>query len=142
MAIKLKPKHFGPLHMRTERPGSFTYTTDAGYKARTGAPATTEIAAPSDLIMAALASCIGVSLEMGAQKMKVDPGEIEIVINASKALDLPNRFGSFTAVVHLEKIDDENLAAKLLKHAKEICTVSNTMNAEVSVSLRRDEQAT
>lgn len=136
MAIKLKPKHFGPLHMKKERPDSFTYTTNSGYKARTGASASTAIAAPSDLIMAALASCIGISLEMAAQSMKVDPGEIDIVINGSKALDLPNRFGSFTATVHLEKIDDEDLAARLLKHAKQICTVSNTLNAEVSVSLR------
>jgi len=136
MAIKLKPKHFGPLHLKTVKPDSFTYTTDAGYKATTGAPASTELAAPSDLIMAAIASCIGISLEMAAQKMKVDPGEIHIVIKGSKALELPYRFGSFTVVVDLEKIKDQELATRLLKHAKEICTVSNTLNAEVSVSLK------
>jgi uncharacterized OsmC-like protein len=136
MAIRLKPKHFGPLNLKTEGQGSFTYNTDAGYKARTGAPASTEIASPSDLIMAALASCIGVSLEIAAKKLKIEPGEIDIAINASKALDLPSRFGHFTAVVHLEKISDEDLATRLLKEAKEMCTVSNTLNAEVSVSLR------
>ena len=140
MAIKLKPKHFGPLQMKTIKPGSFTYSTDAGYKAAAGAPASEELAAPSDLIMAALASCIGISLEMAAQQMRIDPGEIDIVVSASKALDLPYRFGSFTAVVELEKIEDKNLAARLLKHAKEICTVSNTLNAEVSVSLRENQK--
>ena len=136
MAIKLKPKFFGPLAMKTEHTGTFSYTTDAGLVARTGLPASTEIASPPDLIMAALASCIGLSLEMVAQQMNVEPGEIDIEINAAKALDLPNRFGSFDAVVHLEKVNDEKLANRLLKGAKEICTVSNTLNAKISLSLK------
>ena len=140
MAIKLKPKHFGPLQMKTAKPGSFNYSTDAGYNSTAGAPASEELAAPSDLIMAALASCIGVSLEMAAQQLKIDPGQIDIVVNASKALDLPYRFGSFTAVVVLEKIEDKNLAARLLKQAKQICTVSNTLDAEVSVSLGENKK--
>ena len=140
MAIKLKPKHFGPLQMKTTTPGSFIYSTDAGYKATAGASASEELAKPSDLIMAALASCIGISLEMAAQQMKIDPGEIDIVVNASKALDLPYRFGSFVAVVGLEKIEDKKISARLLKQAKEICTVSNTLNADVSVSIRENEK--
>lgn len=135
MAIKIKPKFFGPLELRTESTGTFSYTTNAGHTAPTGAPASTELATPADLIMAALASCIGLSLEMAAQQINVEPGEIGIVIKAAKALDLPNRFGSFDAVVQLEKINDEKLANKLLKNAKEICTVSNTLNATVTLSL-------
>ena len=136
MAIKLKPKFFGPLELKTERPGTFSYTTNTGHTAPTGAPASTKLATPADLIMAALASCIGLSLEMVAQQMNVEPGEIGITINAAKALDLPNRFASFDAVVHLEKVNDEKLANKLLKNAKEICTVSNTLNATVTLSLK------
>jgi putative redox protein len=141
MAIKLKPKFFGPLELKTESTGAFSYTTNAGYTARTGAPASTELVTPAELIMAALASCIGLSLEMAAQQMNVEPGAIDIEINAAKALDLPNRFGSFDAVVQLEKVTDEKLANKLLKNAKEICTVSNTLNATVSLSLREKAPA-
>lgn len=135
MAIKLKPKFFGPLTMESVKEGVFTYTTDAGYSTLTGAPASRELAAPSDLIMAALASCICVSLEHVAEKMKVDPGEIKVVINGAKALDLPSRFGSFDAVVSLEKSLEEGVVEKLRKYAKEMCTVSNTLNAEVNIKL-------
>ena len=135
MAIRLKPKHFGPLAMQTDNEGFFVYTSDTGYRARTGSSASPDSARPSDLIMAALASCICISLEMAAKKMNVDTGDISIDIRASKALDLPSRFGSFTAVVHLEKLEDSERAARLLKEAKEMCTVSNTLNAEVALSL-------
>ena len=67
MDIKLKPKHFGPLRLDTSAPGVFTYTTKAGYSAAAGDGGSTEFATPSDLIMAALASCIAISLENAAK---------------------------------------------------------------------------
>lgn len=140
MEIKLKPKHFGPLHLETGEPGSFVYTAATGYQAVTGDSASKKIATPSDLIMAALASCIAISLETAARRLKVDPGTIDIVINGSKALDLPNRFGSFKAGVQLEKIDDIDLANKLLKQAKEMCTVGNTLNADISLSIGENDK--
>ncbi|MCP4339213.1 MAG: hypothetical protein GY799_10075 [Desulfobulbaceae bacterium] len=78
---------------------------------------------------------------MAAQQMNVEPGKIDIEINAAKALDLPNRFGSFDAAAQLEKVTDEKLANKLLKNAKEICTVSNTLNATVTLSLKETAPA-
>ena len=135
MAIKLKQKFYGPLRLDREGPGSFIYTTDAGYRANAGAPASAVLAPPSDLLMAALASCIGISLEMAADEMNVDPGSINVVVNGAKARDLPHRFASFEATVHLDDIEDQDIAVRLLSHAKQICTVSNTLNAEVSVML-------
>lgn len=140
MAFRLKPKFFGPLTLRTEDSSSFSYTTKEGYSAPTGPAISSKSATPSDLIMAALASCIAISLEMAAQQMKVELGNIDIEIKAAKALDLPSRFGSFTAVVQLEKVREETLAARLLQHAKEMCTVSNTLNAEITLSLQGGEQ--
>ena len=136
MAIKLKPKHYGPLRLTSVKAGTLTYTSEAGYQAMAGAPASTELAAPSDLIMAALASCIAISLEMAAQERKVDPGKIDVEVNGTKARDLPHRFGGFSVTVYLADIEDQELAARRLKQAKQICTVSNTLNSEVSVSLR------
>ncbi len=140
MAIRLKPKFYGPLHLHRNGPASFTYTTDAGYQANSGAPASTALAPPSDLIMAALASCIGISLEMAAQEMKVDPGAIEIVINGEKARDLPHRFSRFDVTVRLDDIEDQDLALRLLDQAKQICTVSNSLNSEVALTLGRTEK--
>jgi uncharacterized OsmC-like protein len=135
MAIRLKPKFFGPLTLQTREPGSFSYTTNQGYTASTGSSASSESATPSDLIMASLASCIAISLEMAAQKMKIETGRIAVEIDAAKALDLPSRFGRFNAIVQLEKVEDDALANKLIKQAKEMCTVSHTLNAEVEISL-------
>lgn len=139
MAIKLKPKFFGPLTMQSESEGSFSYTTDAGYSTLAGAPASGELASPSDLTMAALASCICLSLEMEGKKLKIDHGKISLVIKAAKALDLPNRFGSFDVIVTLGKKVEQELAGKLLKNAKEICTVSNTLNADINITLQQLE---
>jgi putative redox protein len=72
---------------------------------------------------------------MAADEMKVDPGSIDIVVSDAKAGDLPHRFASFEATVHLDDIEDRDIAARLLSQAKQICTVSNTLNAEVSVVL-------
>ena len=135
MAIKLKPKFYGPLRLHRNVPGSFTYTTDAGYRAHAGAPASAELAPPSDLIMAALASCIGISLEMVAQEMQIDPGTIEIVVNGEKALDLPHRFARFKVTVHLAGLVAKDLALRLLNQAKQICTVSNSLTSEVVLAL-------
>ena len=140
MAIKLKPKFYGPLCLDRDVPGSFTYNTDAGYRASTGAPASAAQAPPSDLIMAALASCIGISLEMVAEEMKIDPGAIEIVINGEKAIDLPHRFARFEVSVHLDDIGDKDLALRLLNQAKQICTVSNSLKSEVVLTLGKTER--
>ena len=137
MAIRLKPKSFGPLFLQRQRPGSFTFRTDEHYLAHTGAPGSVEQATPADLIMASLASCIGISLEMVAEKLRVDTGTIEVEVTAKKATDLPSRFGSFAATVRLEHIDDEELAARLVRQAKEICTVSNTLNADIDLTVEK-----
>ena len=135
MAITLKPKSYGPLLLNREVPGAFTYTTNAGFRAGAGVIASAEQAPPSDLIMAALASCIGISLEMVAQEMGIDPGTIEIVISGEKARDLPHRFARFKASVYLDDVEDKDLALRLLNQAKQICTVSNSLNSEVVVTL-------
>ena len=135
MAIKLKPKFYGPLRLDHDVPGSFTYTTDAGYRASAGAPASADLAPPSDLIMAALASCIGISLEIVAQEMKIDPGAIGVVVDGEKALDLPHRFARFKVTVHLDDMEDKDLALRLLNQAKQICTVSNSLKSEVVLRL-------
>ena len=140
LAIKLKPKFYGPLHLGRDLPGSFTYTTDAGYRASAGASPSAEQAPPPDLIMAALASCIGISLEMVAREMKIDPDAIEIVINGEKAHDLPHRFARFGVIVHLDDIGDKDLALRLLNQAKEVCAVSNSLKSEVVLILGRTEK--
>ncbi|MDD7912080.1 OsmC family protein [Pseudovibrio exalbescens] len=138
MAIKIKPKSFGPLTLSSNGDGSYTTTTDAGNVSLSGAPATAEVSAPYDLIMAALGSCVGVSLEMAAKQKKLEPGNIDITVNAAKAEDLPSRFGRFDVTVALDGIEDDEVALGLLNLAKEMCTVSNTLNAEITLSLHRD----
>ncbi|MTI18060.1 OsmC family peroxiredoxin [Rhodobacteraceae bacterium RKSG542] len=141
MSIKLKPKFFGPVTMESAGEGVFSYKTETGLTGKTGAPATNEVAAPYDLIMAALASCVGVSLEMIARQKKIDLGDISIEVNAAKALDLPSRFGSFDVSVSMSAIEDKEQATQLLKQAKEMCTVSNTLNADVTLSLKETASA-
>ncbi|OKL42316.1 OsmC family protein [Pseudovibrio exalbescens] len=138
MAIKIKPKSFGPLTLTANGDGTFTTTTDAGHVSLSGAPASPDVSAPYDLIMAALGSCVGISLEMAAAQKKLTLGKVDMTVTAAKAEDLPSRFGRFNVAVGLEGIEDDDVAQSLLKLAKEMCTVSNTLNAEITLTLRRD----
>ena len=87
--------------------------------------------------MAALASCIAISLEMVGREMKIEPGAIGVVVKGVKATDLPHRFARFELTVDLEDMVDQQVAATLLGKAKDICTVSNSLNSEVLIELGR-----
>lgn len=78
---------------------------------------------------------MAISLEMVAKQQKVALGNVYITVNAEKASTLPHRFGSFHLEFALPEFEDHEKAEAMLKAAKEICTVSNTLNAEISFSL-------
>ncbi len=135
MAIRLKPKSFGPLTLEQAREGRFVYTSNGGHQVAAGLGDHKEHSAPSDLILGALGSCLGLSFQVAAQQMKIDAGRVSLEVRAEKATDLPSRFGSFAVKLALPDVSDQDVAQKLVKAAKEMCTVSNTLNAEVTIEL-------
>ncbi|AEV39488.1 protein containing Peroxiredoxin, OsmC-like protein domain [Pseudovibrio sp. FO-BEG1] len=135
MPIRMKPKSYGPLTVASHEYGQFWVTNEFGHQYSAGLGDSDEFSAPSDLIMSALGSCMAISLEMVAKQQKVALGNVYITVNAEKASTLPHRFGSFHLEFALPEFEDREKAEAMLKAAKEICTVSNTLNAEISFSL-------
>jgi len=126
MKIRLKPKTFGPIHIHVDGEGGLSEV-----------PATdgqSVLESPVDAVLYGLAACIGRSIRLAAGA-GIAVGPIDVVVEAAKAEDLPNRLARFEVRVAPGFVEDDATAADLLAKAKKICTVSNTLTAEVTLSL-------
>lgn len=129
MKIKVKPKAFGPVYIHVAADGALRYGMDTEHVDSVNPPATS----PADLLLFSLGSCIAISIKMAAAKHQATLAAFHIEARASKAEDLPSRFGRFELKVDKGFVADASLAQELLGQAKSICTVSNTLNADVDV---------
>lgn len=130
MAIRIKPKSFGPVHLAMAADGTITYPATAGSRDAASLAA----ASPAELILYSLAACIAISLRLAAEQKGVALRPFRVRAVSHKAEDLPSRFGRFEVEVVDEFTDRDDLAAELLQMAKARCTVSNTLNATTTVT--------
>lgn len=135
MQLKIKPKNYGPLVVRAADATSLEFETEAGHRAAAALAPAADAMSPSDLMLAALGNCIAISIRMAAQQMALELGALEVRATATKATDLPNRFGHFELVVRSELPVDATRTSELLRRTKDICTVSNTLGAGVTLLL-------
>ena len=131
MAIRIKPKTFGPVFLTMAADGTIAYTTASD---STDAAALAD-ASPAGLILYSVAACIAISLRLAAEQKGVTLAPFRVRARSHKAEDLPSRFGTFEVEVVQEFTDDDELAAELLLMAKARCTVSNTLNATTTARL-------
>ena len=131
MEIKVKPKTYGPVFVHIDRQRTVFYGRDEGVIDKPSPPTDT----PADTLLFALAACIAISLHMEAEKSRLtlDPFWVRAV--CKKAQDLPSRFDRFEVSVPRSITDDHESAERLIKGAKSICTVSNTLDADVTLRL-------
>ena len=135
MQVRIKPKTYGPLRVHAGTDASLAFETGAGNRVRAGQTSTADALSPSDLLLASLANCIAISMRMAANQMALEPGTLDLSAIAIKATDLPNRFGRFEVVIKTGAAVDAGRVDELLRRTKEICTVSNTLGAEVELLL-------
>lgn len=135
MHVKIKPKTYGPLTAQSADATTLAFETEAGYRAQGALAPAADAMSPSDLILAALTNCIGISMRMAAQTMAMELGALALSATATKATDLPNRFGRFDVVVRTSVAVDGGRTDELLRRTKDICTVSNTLGSDVVVLL-------
>jgi uncharacterized OsmC-like protein len=135
MQVKVKPKRYGPLTVRSDGGATLAFETEAGHHAQGALTPAPDAMSPSDLMLAALANCIAISMRMAAQQMALELGALSVSAVATKASDLPNRFGHFDVIARTQMQVDPERVGELLRRTKDICTVSNTLNAEVTVQL-------
>ena len=135
MHVKIKPKTYGPLTVQSSDAGALTFETEAGHRAAGALAPASDAMSPSDLMLAALANCIAISMRMAARQMGLELGGLDVSATATKATDPPNRFGRFDVVVRASTPVDDARVEELLRRTKDICTVSNTLGAEVALRL-------
>lgn len=132
MVLKVKPKSFGPVFVSFDASAELLYAH--------GDPSQTSlyppITSPVDTMLASLASCIVRSIEWAANQHKAALGPFQIKVIGTKSPELPGRIEKAEITVIGSLVEDAEEAAKILKQAKSICTVSNSLNTEVTVSIQ------
>ncbi|SNS98576.1 OsmC family protein [Tropicimonas sediminicola] len=132
MGIRIKAKTFGPISVRFDMDGALTYAGQGGEFSAAPPQGT-----PVELLLASVGACIAKSLEIVAEERPLPPFSVEVT--GTKATDLPNRVGSIGIRVVGKLSDDADRSAELLRRAKSICTVSNTLNCEITLDLDESE---
>lgn len=123
MAIRLKPKSFGPIRVYFDGDSTVTFAEGAG--AFGDAPPRSS---PVATFLASLGHCLVESLRITAKGKGLTAGSFTVTVTAEKALDLPNRLGSIACVFDGWPLEQPDPAA-LIAEAKSICTVSNSLAA-------------
>ncbi|WP_048649285.1 OsmC family protein [Nitratireductor soli] len=137
MAIRIKPKTYGP-YTTAIGPGKIIHVATApNQTVAITSPGTEDAGTPVDFLVSALGACLALSFHHAAQEMKIDVGTVSVEVGARKAEDLPDRVGSYTAVVTLDTVPDAEQSAELIKRAKARCTVSNSLNGPIDMRMAK-----
>lgn len=131
MKIKQKPKSFGPVYISVDNEGILKF----GESLDKVGQVSPDITSPAVSLLYSIGSCIALSIQMAAAKKRIILQPFHVKVKSEKAEDLPSRFATFHVWVSDRLTEDKKQAKQLLKLAKSLCTVSNTLNAEVNVSL-------
>ncbi|WP_068115839.1 OsmC family protein [Tropicimonas marinistellae] len=132
MVVRIKPKSFGPVRVRSEGGDTLLYARN-GEAFDTAPPQGT----PVELLLLSLGACIAKSLKIVADQPQTHLSPFTVEVTGQKATDLPNRLGSVDIRVLGRLTDDAEKSAELLRKAKSICTVSNSMNCTIALELDR-----
>ncbi len=135
MPIRIKQKKFGPVFLRYGDDGAISYGMTADSVDNPHPP----VATPVDTLLASLGACIIKSVEWAANQKKANLNPYSVTVSGLKAGDLPNRIERLDIRVSTSLTEDPDLASEIVKQAKSICTVSNSLNCEVTLSLEPEE---
>lgn len=131
MALNIRPKRFGPVFVRRDEAGIVSFATDAQGPGQPYPPADK----PVLTLMAAVGHCMVESIRIVAGQKGAEIGAFAISVASEKSLDAPGRLQTLAIRVHGQIVPDLVLAKTLVKEAKAICTVSNSLNGAITVEL-------
>lgn len=134
MDSKLKPKVFGPVFVTFDGKDEIQYALSDPSDISLYPP----ISSPVDTLIASLGSCIVKSVQWSADQRKVKLNPFTVTLTGTKALDLPGRVERIDVEITGNLVDDSALVPRIVKQAKSICTVSNTLTCEVSVVIQAE----
>ncbi|AVO37496.1 OsmC family protein [Pukyongiella litopenaei] len=132
MAIRIKAKSFGPVRVRSDGGDTLLFGLNGDALGATPPQGT-----PVDLLLLSLGACIAKSLDIAAGQAQVQLTPFTVEVTGQKATDLPSRLGSVGIRVLGQLTDDAGQAEDLLRKAKSICTISNSLTCTVALELDR-----
>ncbi|GGD47508.1 OsmC family protein [Sinisalibacter lacisalsi] len=133
MAATFKPKRFPPVFVFDDGAGGTTFATSETGERHSHPPNDK----PVLTLLAAVSQCLQVSLRMVAKHEGVTLPAFDVSAGGEKAIDMPGRLQSIHCLIRGDLADDPEEAQRLVAQAKEICTVSNTLNCEITLEWAR-----
>lgn len=125
----LKPKRFGPVQVRLDAQGAVSFATSDADPGQPHPPGDK----PVLTLMASVGHCLVESIRIVAGRQGQGLAPFAISVRAEKSLDLPGRLQSLHCTVSGPVLVDPRAVPAVLAEAKSICTVSNTLNAEITL---------
>ncbi|MCT4369143.1 OsmC family protein [Yangia mangrovi] len=123
MALKLRPKRFGPVSVLFNPEGPVRFVSGEGGEPLPHPP----YDKPVLTLMASVAHCLVESLRIVAKRDEVALPAYAITVTAEKAIDEPGRLQSMVCRI------EGYLPEEMLREAKSMCTVSNTLNCKITL---------
>lgn len=129
MVLNAKPKKFGPVYAASGDSDAITYAYRDPARSSPHPP----VQSPVETMLAALAACIVKSLRWSAGQHDTAVRPFTVQVDGLKAMDDPSRVETITITVIGQFVEDTTKADVILAQAKSVCTVSNTLNAEITL---------
>ena len=131
MKIKQKPKTFGPVFAFFDSSNEVQYAiTETSERTRHAPPGS-----PVDMLLASLAFCMVKSVEWAAKDQNERLLPFSVKVAGTKALDQPWRVEVMEVTLFGDLVENAIATPQIAKLAKSICTVSNTLNCQISLTL-------
>ena len=134
LALNKPPKTFGPVFVEFDGLDSVQFAL-ADPTQLSDRPA---IDTPVDVLLASVGHCIVKSIQWAANQREINLNAFSVEIIGTKALNVPNRLAKIDMAIIGQIVDDTQLSQRILQQAKAICTVSNSMNCDVTLSAKAD----
>lgn len=131
MSIKVKTKIYGPALIHCDQAGELSFASSQEQPATLTPP----LSSPAELLLYATGACIAKSILIAAKSKKISINPFTVVVDGESAEDLPIRVGTFNIQVGASFTATAEQSLLVLKAAKAMCTVSNTLNAKVNLGL-------
>ncbi|WIY24501.1 OsmC family protein [Parasedimentitalea psychrophila] len=132
MALKIRPKSFGPVFVSLDDKDAILFAFSDPSDTSPYPPTNT----PVDTLLASLGSCIVKSIQWSAEQRKVDLNPFTVKVEGTKSTELPGRLERVDITIFGTLVADEALAPRIVKQAKAICTVSNSLNSDLGIKIQ------
>jgi uncharacterized OsmC-like protein len=110
----------------------------AGRPLTQSAPATVDDVSPVEYLLISVATCFALSCRAALSARQLPQSAFEVLVLGEKALDKPSRLASIDVAVEFGDALQGAEAEAVVRDAKQLCTVTNTIlgNPAIGISAR------